>query len=94
MPLTLLGPLRSSDGSTEESWTHSGKGRMFKSPQKWQENFLLQGQLSVPTHFSIHSTPVLPQQHVKDPSHPAKSAGGRLLLHMHPMNVTLNEVTP
>ena len=27
-------------------------------------------------YFGIRSTPVLPQQHVKDPGHSAKSAGG------------------
>ena len=30
--------------------------------------------------FGVHSTPVLPQQHIKKPSHSAKSAGGRLHL--------------
>ena len=30
--------------------------------------------------FGVRSTPVLPQWHVKDPSHSAKSAGGRLHL--------------
>ena len=29
------------------------------------------------------STPVLPQQHVKDPGHSARSAGGRLQLNTH-----------
>ena len=38
---------------------------------------------------------MLPQQYVKDPSHSAKSAGGRLQLntHTHPTYVVLNEVT-
>ena len=31
--------------------------------------------------YSVRSTPVLPQWHVKDPGHSAKSAGGRLHLH-------------
>ena len=35
------------------------------------------------SYFGIHSTPVLPQQHVKDPGHSAKSAGGSLQLNMH-----------
>ena len=35
------------------------------------------------SYFSIHSTPMLPQLHVKDPGHSAKSAGGRLQLNMH-----------
>ena len=33
--------------------------------------------------FVVCSTPVLPQWHVKDPGHSAKSAGGRLHLNMH-----------
>ena len=48
------------------------------------------GELSSPgsticadSYFGIHSTPVLPQKHLKDPSHSAKSAGGRLQLNMH-----------
>ena len=35
------------------------------------------------SYFGIRSTPVLPQQHVKDPGHSAKSAGGRLQLNTH-----------
>ena len=34
-------------------------------------------------YFGIRSTPVLPQQHVKDPGRSAKSAGGRLPLNTH-----------
>ena len=46
-----------------------------------QENFLLRGQLSVLTPVSVLvPPPVLPQQHVKDPGHSAKSAGGRFQL--------------
>ena len=33
--------------------------------------------------FSVRSTLMLPQSHVKDPGHSAKSAGGRLHLNMH-----------
>ena len=33
--------------------------------------------------FGVRSTPMLPQWHVKDPGHSAKSAGGRLHLSMH-----------
>ena len=32
------------------------------------------------SYFGMLSTPVLPQSHVKDPGHSAKSAGGRLQL--------------
>ena len=35
------------------------------------------------SYFSIRSTLVLPQWHVKDPGHSAKSAGGRLQLNTH-----------
>ena len=35
------------------------------------------------SYFGIRSTPVLPEQHVKDPGHSAKSAGGRLQLNTH-----------
>ena len=33
--------------------------------------------------YDVQSTPVLPQWHIKDPSHSAKSAGGRLHLHIN-----------
>ena len=35
------------------------------------------------SYFGICSTLVLPQQHIKDPGHPAKSAGGRLQQNTH-----------
>ena len=35
------------------------------------------------SYFGIRSTPVLPQKHVKDRGHSAKSAGGRLQLNTH-----------
>ena len=38
-------------------------------------------------YFGIRSTPVLPQQHVKDPGHSAKSAGGGLQLNTHALYV-------
>ena len=41
-----------------DSWS---KGRGFESLLEQRENFILQGQLSVLTHFGIRSTPVLPQ---------------------------------
>ena len=43
-------------------------------------DFFLQGRLSVLTLISVS---VPPPQHVKDPGHSAKSAGGRLQLNMH-----------
>ena len=35
------------------------------------------------SYFGIHFTPMLPRWLIKDPSHSAKSAGGRLQLNMH-----------
>ena len=46
-------------------------------------------------YLGIRSTPVLPQWHVKDPCHSAKSAGFRLQLKKtRTTYVGLNEVTP
>ena len=64
-----------------DSWS---KGRGFESLLERRENFLLQGPLSVLTLISVSvPSPVLPQQHVKDPGHSAKRAGGRLQLNTH-----------
>ena len=35
------------------------------------------------SYLSIRSTPVLPQGHLKDPGHSARSAGGRLQVNTH-----------
>jgi len=35
------------------------------------------------SYFGIRSTPVLPQQYIKDPGHSAQSTGGRLHLNTH-----------
>ena len=35
------------------------------------------------SYFGIRSTPVLPQSHVQNPGHSAKSAGDRLQLNTH-----------
>ena len=49
---------------------------------------------SADSYFGIHSTPVLPQQHVQDPGHSAKSEGGRLQLDtLAPCHVASNKVT-
>ena len=37
----------------------------------------------VDSYFSISSTPMIPQQHVRDPGHSAKRAGGSLQPNMH-----------
>ena len=47
------------------------------------EIFLTRINFCADSHFGIRSTPVLPQWHVKDPGHSAKSAGGRLQLNTH-----------
>ena len=45
-------------------------------------------------YFGIRSTPVLPHYHAQDPSHSAKSAGGRLQLKQtYPTYVSLHELT-
>ena len=59
------------------------KGCEFKSQQEWQENFLLQSQLCVLTLIQCQFHPMLPQWHIKDPGHSAKSAGGRLHQNTH-----------
>ena len=57
----------------------------FESRQEQQENFFLQSQLNFVCWllFGVCSTPMLPQWHIKDPSHCAKSADGRLHLNRH-----------
>ena len=56
------------------------KGPEFKSQQEQWENFLLHT-FCTDYYFGISSTPVLLlQKHIKDPSHSAKNAGGRLQL--------------
>ena len=65
-----------------DSWP---KGPGFESPQEQQEISSPRSTFCADSCFGINSTPVLPQSewHVKDPSHSAKSAGGRLQLNMH-----------
>ena len=53
------------------------------SRQERREKFLLQSLLSVLTPVWCKFHPVLPQLHVKDAGHSAKSAGGRLHLNTH-----------
>ena len=60
----------------ERSWvrTPAGAAGEFSSPGST---------FCADSYFGIHSTSMLLQQHVKDPSHSAKSAGGRLQLNTH-----------
>ena len=39
------------------------------------------------SNLGIRSTPLLPEQHIKDPGHSAKSAGGRLQLNTYALYV-------
>ena len=61
------------------------KGCEFESWQEQWENFKFFSRVNFVCWllFGVHSTHVLPQQHVKDPSHSTKSAGGRLHLNTH-----------
>ena len=60
------------------------KGHGFESVQEQLEIFLSSGStFRIYSYFGIHSNPMLPQSHVTDPSHSAKSAGGRLQLNTH-----------
>ena len=77
--LLLMGSGDSSVVRVPDLWS---KGRRFKSLLERQENFLLHGQLSVLTLISV-SIPPLCYHSSKDPSHSAKSAGGRLQLNTH-----------
>ena len=63
-----------------DSWS---KGCKFKSRQGQQGNFLLQSQLCMLTLIQCPFHPTLLQWHVKEHSHSAKSAGGRLHLNTH-----------
>ena len=45
----------------DSSVVRAPKGLGFESQRDGWDKFLLQDQLSVPTHFGIRSTPVLPQ---------------------------------
>ena len=59
------------------------KGCEFKSRQEWQEIFFSSVNFLYWLLLGVRSTPNLPQWHVKDPSHSAKSAEGRLRLNTH-----------
>ena len=59
------------------------KGCEFESQQEWREFFFFRVNFTCWCLFSVCSSPMLPQWHVKDPAHSAKSADGRLHLNMH-----------
>ena len=57
-------------------WTHDRKV-VSLSPSRSSRRICL-SELTVSADSYVHSTPVLPRWHVKDPDHSAKSAGGRI----------------
>ena len=59
------------------------KGCEFESQQEQREIFFSRVNCVCWLSFGVHSTPGLLQWHVKDPSHSAKSAGGRLHPNTH-----------
>ena len=59
------------------------KGHGFEYLQERREKKNPGSTFCADSYFGICSTPVLPQQHVKDPGHSAKSASGRLQLNTH-----------
>ena len=71
------------------------KGIRFESRPERRQFFSSPGSIfSADSYFGIHSTPVLPQQHVQDPGHSAKSEGGRLQLDtLAPCHVASNKMT-
>ena len=66
--------------------------RVLQSMQEQRENFLPGLILCADSYSDICSATALPQQHVKDPGHSAKSVGGRLQLNTHSY-VALDELT-
>ena len=63
-----------------DSWS---KGCEFESRQERRIIFFSRVYFVCWLLFGVHFTPVLPQWHIKDPSHSAKSAGARLHLNTH-----------
>ena len=66
--------------SVIECCTKWSEGRRCDPQQEQLMNFLLPKQFSVLTYFGIFSRILLPQKHVKDPSHSAESTDDRLQL--------------
>ena len=60
---------------------------------EWQKIFSPGSTFCADSCFSIHSIPILPREHIKYPGHSARSAGGKLQLHiyihMHSSNLVL-----
>ena len=63
-----------------DSWS---KGCEFKFRQQRRENFFSRDNFVCWLLIGVRFTPVLPQWHVKDPGHSAKSAGGRSHVNTH-----------
>ena len=73
----------SGDGLLVECWTRDWKVASFRPGRSGGRIFSSRVNFLCWQSFSVCSTPMLPQWHVKDPSHSAKSAGGRLQLNIH-----------
>ena len=71
------------DNLLVECWTHDWKVVSSNPGRSSRRTFFSRVNFLCWPLFGVCSTPVLPQWHVKDPGHSAKSAGGRLHLNMH-----------
>ena len=65
-----------------ECWTHDWKVVSSNPDRSGGRIFFSRVNIACWPLFGVYSTPVLLQWHVKDPSHSANSAGGRLHLNM------------
>ena len=66
-----------------ERWSHDQKVVSSNPSRSGRRFFFSRVNFVCWLSFGVSSTPLLLQWHVKDPSHSAKSAGGRLHLNMH-----------
>ena len=66
-----------------ECRTHNGKVASSNPGRSGRRIFFSKVNFVCWLLFGVHYTPVLPQWHIKDPGHSAKSAGGRLHLNTH-----------
>ena len=66
-----------------ECWTHDSKVASLNPCRSGQRIFFSRVNIVYWHLFGVCSIPTLLQWHIKDPSHSAKSAGGRIQLNMH-----------
>ena len=74
---------QSLDSMLVELWTHDRKGASSNPGRSSRRIFFSRVNFMCCLFIGVHSTPMLPQWHVEDPGHSAKSAGGRLHLNTH-----------